>query len=320
MATASVLVIGCGVIGLSCAIELQRAGYSVRIAARALPPNTVSNVAAAIWYPYAVAPAERCIAWAHVSYGVFGELAQDPKTGVILRSGVELYPAGVEAIEFLRELPGSRDARAAELRSGYTHGVCFEAPVIDTSVYMDWLVQQFLRDGGQIEVREFQELSQAVQLAPIVVNCSGLGARELARDSGVYPIRGQILRVERHGLEKFALDHDPGGGTTYVIPRLNDCVLGGTREEHSEELAINTQQSADIQRRALALVPELDGAQVLGALVGLRPGRAVVRLEVEARDNSVLVHNYGHGGGGVTLSWGCAREVRELISHAQQRR
>src|SRR5688572_4620937 len=118
----SVLVVGCGVIGLACALELQRAGLRVRIAARALPPDTVSNVAAAIWYPYAVAPTERCEAWALAGYEVFREHARDPASGVLLRSGIELYPEGCGPPLLLRRLPGLRAARADELRPGYASG------------------------------------------------------------------------------------------------------------------------------------------------------------------------------------------------------
>jgi len=314
MARQDVLVIGCGVIGLSSALELQRAGFRVTIAARALPPDTVSNVAAAIWSPYAVAPAERCDAWAQSSYGVFRDLAREVSSGVILRSGVELYPHGCEAPELMRALPGARAARADELRPGYASGVVFDAPVIETSIYLPYLMRRFGGGGGVIEVAGFRSLDEALERAPIVVNCSGLGARELARDESMYAIRGQILRVERGEIEKFALDHDPSGGTTYVIPRSKDCVLGGTREERREDLRVDPRQSEDILRRCTNLVPALSRSKVLNAVVGLRPGRPVVRLEVEQRPRGRVIHNYGHGGAGVTLSWGCASEVRAFLT------
>jgi D-amino-acid oxidase len=164
-----------------------------------------------------------------------------------------------------------------------------------------------------IEVVHFDSLDEALERAPIVVNCSGLGARELARDASMYAIRGQIVRAERGAIEKFALEHDPAGGTTYVIPRSNDCILGGTREERREDLRIDVRQSEDILRRCTALVPALAKARPLNAVVGLRPGRPVVRLELEHRARGRVVHNYGHGGAGVTLSWGCATEVRNLV-------
>jgi D-amino-acid oxidase len=68
-----------------------------------------------------------------------------------------------------------------------------------------------------------------------------------------------------------------------------------------------------ILERAVELVPELAGAAVLGHKVGLRPARPEVRLEVEQRDDTRVVHCYGHGGAGVTLSWGCADEVARLV-------
>lgn len=308
------LVIGCGVIGLSSALELQRAGWRVTIAARALPPDTVSNIAAAFWYPYAVAPRERCEAWARTAYGSFRELAQDPSTGVLMRSGVEFFLEDDAPSVLTRDLPGARAAREDELRPGFSRGLVFDAPVVDTSVYLEWLMRRFGQGGGLIEVRDFETLDSACELAPIVVNCAGLGARELARDPNMFAIRGQILRVERKNIEKFALDHEPGGGTTYVIPRTRDCVLGGTSEPRREDLRVDARQSVDIRRRCQALVPEVGGARVLAELVGLRPGRDVVRLEIERRKRGLVVHNYGHGGAGVTLSWGCAREVRELLA------
>lgn len=308
-----VLVVGCGVIGLTSALELQRAGFAVTIAARALPPETVSNIAAAFWYPYAVAPAGRCAAWARESLEVFRRQSADLASGVILRRGIELYPPGCGAPSVVRSLPNARMARADELRAGYASGLVFEAPVIETGIYLPWLIEQFRAGGGGIEVTEFESLAACFALAPIVVNCSGLGSRELVDDPSVHAIRGQILRVARGTLEEFVLDHRVDGGSTYIIPRSKDCVLGGTLEAHREDLTVDLGQSEDILRRCSALRPELAGARVLETLVGLRPGRPLVRLEEESDPRGLLVHNYGHGGAGVTLSWGCAREVRRRI-------
>jgi D-amino-acid oxidase len=305
MAAPSVLVIGCGVIGLTSALELQAAGARVTIAARALPPDTVSNVAAAFWYPYAVAPQERCLPWAHASLAVFREHARDPASGVLL-------PRGLEAPRWLREVPGARAARQGELRPGFESGVAFEAPVIETSIYLPWLMRRFEARGGTLEIARFESLDAALSRAAVVVDCAGLGARELADDPSVVAIRGQILRVERGAVEEFALAHDADGGATYVIPRAHDCVLGGTREEGREDLAADARETADIRRRAAELVPATAEARVLGTAVGLRPGRPAVRLDVERRGGGLVVHDYGHGGAGVTLSWGCAREVRRL--------
>jgi D-amino-acid oxidase len=195
--------------------------------------------------------------------------------------------------------------------------VVFDAPVIETSIYLPYLMREFGRRGGVIEVLTLGSLDEALERAPIVVNCSGLGARELAPDASMYAIRGQILRVERGALQEFSLEHQRGGGTTYVVPRSSDCVLGGTREEQREDLTPDARQSEDILRRCSALAPSVGKLRVLETLVGLRPGRPVVRLELERRPGGSVVHNYGHGGAGVTLSWGCAREVLGLVNAAQ---
>src|SRR5213082_1361854 len=85
------LVIGSGVSGLSTGIRLLEAGHEVAIWARDLPPNTTSNIAAAIWHPYKVFPIERVAAWGQRSLEVFYELAQVPEAGVRPMEAVELF-------------------------------------------------------------------------------------------------------------------------------------------------------------------------------------------------------------------------------------
>jgi D-amino-acid oxidase len=306
------LVVGCGVIGLTSALELQAAGVEVTIAARELPPATVSDVAAAFWYPYAVLPPERCLPWAMESLGVFREHALDPASGVVLCRGIELVPPGGRQPAWLLSLPGARPARPEELRPGFPAGIVFEAPLVETSLYLPWLMARFRARGGRIETADFAGLEQALSRSPLVIDCAGLGARELARDPSVFPIRGQILRVARGAQGTFAVSHGLDGGATYVIPRSHDCVLGGTRGDGVDSLAPDPAESADILRRTAELAPAVLGAEVFGLLVGLRPGRPSVRLEVERLPAGRVIHNYGHGGAGVTLSWGCAREVRRL--------
>ena len=70
-----IVVVGCGVAGLSCAVRLAEAGHAVEIWAASLPPRTTSNVAAAFWYPYQAQPRARVLGWARVSYQRFGPLA-----------------------------------------------------------------------------------------------------------------------------------------------------------------------------------------------------------------------------------------------------
>jgi D-amino-acid oxidase len=142
-----------------------------------------------------------------------------------------------------------------------------------------------------------------------------LSAREIAGDGSVYPIRGQIIRVRRPAADRRIINALHEQALTYIVPRSQDCILGGTAEEHNWSLAIEPDTAAGILQRAQALAPALTEAEVIEHLVGLRPGRKEVRLELEQlAAGSAVIHNYGHGGAGFTLSWGCAQEVAELAA------
>ncbi len=306
------IVIGGGVSGLSCAHRLLDAGYGVELWSRDEPLATTSSVAAALWYPYHVGPAERTGDWALASLRVFERLAREPASGIRMVPGVELFAGAVEPPGWRSRLEGL--AAADDVPAGYGGGYSVRVPVIEMPIYLPWLASRVAGLGGRLERREARSLDEALDEAPLVVNCAGLGARELVPDATLVPIRGQIVRVTGAGVERFVLDEHHAGGVTYVVPRSGDCVLGGTAEEGVESLAPDPDQAAAILARCRALVPGLAAARVVETRVGLRPGRAEVRLELEERGGGrAVVHDYGHGGAGVTLSWGCADEVLGLV-------
>jgi D-amino-acid oxidase len=178
-------------------------------------------------------------------------------------------------------------------------------------VYLAWLAGQVIERGGSLTRLTLHGLPRLGAGGPdVVVNCSGMGARFLAGDLGVQPVQGQVLLVEQVGLEEWWLD---ASGPTYVVPRARDIVVGGTDVEGEWSRTPAPEVASAILRRALRLVPEIAGAEVLRHKVGLRPARAAVRLERDEGETRI-VHCYGHGGAGVTLSWGCAREVASLIT------
>jgi D-amino-acid oxidase len=149
------------------------------------------------------------------------------------------------------------------------------------------------------------------ELDGLVVNCSGLGARQLAGDDTLVAVRGQVVYLRAAPGTPCICDQDT---LTYVLPRADVCVVGGSAQPGDEDTAVREPESREILARAFALVPSLRDAEVLGARAGLRPTRAGgPRLE---RVGDVI-HCYGHGGAGVTLSWGCAQEVVELALGAQ---
>lgn len=310
-----VLVVGGGVSGLTCALRLREQGLAVALWARELPPRTTSNVAAAFWYPYKAEPPSRVLGWAALSHRRFVALAPEPGAGICVRRAIEILREPRSRPWWADAVPSLRDATPDELPPGTAHGWAFDAPVIDTRVYLPWLRARLEDAGVTVEQRALARLGDAP--CEFVVNCAGLGARELCGDAGLYPIRGQLVHVRDPGVTAIVIDEDDPRGMSYVVPRGDDCVLGGSADEGDEDLRARPELADAIVARCEGLVPALAGATRLADVVGLRPGRASVRLEAERRDGRTVVHDYGHGGAGVTLSWGCAEEVVALVTAAR---
>ncbi len=314
--SADAVVIGCGVIGLSTAIRLRESGLDARIVTAELPANTTSAVAAAIWYPYKAYPQEDVLRWGARTFEVFEGLAANHGTGVRMREGVELGRERAGEPWWAGAVSGVRRCAEDELPAGYRDGHAFVVPVVEMPVYLRYLVDRFTAAGGEIEERVVGRPDELAGEARVLVNCAGLGAKGLLGDDSLRPIRGQVVRVRNPGLDRFSLDEDDPEGVTYVVPRSEDCILGGTADEGAWHTEPDAVAAAGILRRCTALEPRLAGAEVLEHRVGLRPGRPEVRLEREADAVLPRVHNYGHGGSGVTLSWGCAEEALRLVREA----
>lgn len=309
-----VIVIGCGVSGLTSGVRLLDAGHEVQIWARDLPPNTTSNIAAAIWHPYKAYPLERVIEWGRKSFEVFSQLAEDPRAGIIMRETIEIYASEVPDPEWKSCVRVFRRGLPEEVLEGYATCYVFETPVVEMSIYLPYLMERFEAGGGIIAQRDIASLDEAIAEGDVVVNCTGLGARTLVGDETMYPIRGQIVRVEPAPINRVMLDEEETTGVTYIIPRSRDCYLGGSAEEGNWSLEPDMRTAQEIVERCARIAPEVLNATVVEHLVGLRPGRPTVRLEPEPQpDGKLVIHNYGHGGAGITLSWGCAEEVANLV-------
>jgi D-amino-acid oxidase len=300
-----VIVVGAGVVGLSCAVRLLEAGHRVDVVARDLPRETTSAVAAAIWYPYHALPQERVTAWAARSYEVFEGLAGDQEAGVRMVAGTSVLRAAEPDPWWAAAVP-SLDRETA-LPEGYAAGWTFVTPVVEMPVYLEWLAGRVAALGGTLTRLNLASLPEG---GDVVVNCSGLGARLLGDDRSVEPASGQVVYVEQFGLDRWWLEGAGPDGPTYVVPRSRDVVVGGTNVEGDWSRTPSPAVAAAILDRAARLVPGLATARVIRHKVGLRPVRPSVRLERVGR----IVHCYGHGGAGVTLSWGCAEEVAGLLA------
>ena len=310
---ARILVLGAGVSGLSSAHELLARGHAVTLWSRDEPMATTSAVAAAVWYPFEAGPPARVAGWAVRSYARFALMARAETPGVRLETLIDLQAPARERPAWVRALEGHRPLAPASL-AGFAQGFEARVPVIEMPLYLPWLAARVQHLGGVLEQRTLEDVEETHGFDALV-NCTGLGARELFGDGECFPIRGQVVRVERGGVERALYFQDADGSFGYVVPRSRDCVLGGTAERGVESLAVNDEATRSILARCRALEPRLE-REILGVAVGLRPGRSAIRLEREMLDGRPLVHDYGHGGCGVTLSWPCAEDVCALVEEA----
>lgn len=312
-----ILIIGCGVSGLTTGLNLLQEGHSVHIWAKDLPPYTTSNIAAAIWYPYKAHPADKVTAWGKKAFQTFKSMQEIDGCGVIMTTVIDLKPVKSPDPWWVTAVDDFRHIGEDELPAGYADAYVFEAPVIDTGIYLTYLMQTFQAKGGQILQRTIANLADAFEQSPIVVNCSGLGARELVGDQDLHAARGQTVRIKQHGSRRSLLDEEGPNKLAYIVPRSHDTILGGTYEEYNESTEVDQAETQAIWQRCAKLAPELASfgpEDILSVQCGLRPARSTVRVEAQrVAPDRFLLHNYGHGGAGVTLSWGCAAEIGELI-------
>jgi D-amino-acid oxidase len=353
-----VAIVGAGVSGLTCGVLLAERGFRAAIFAEQIGQQTTSGAAAALWFPYDAEPADKVIPLALATYKVLVDLTKDARSGVsmielrqycrtgeiqipdwanslgssvisnasiVMSSGnVTLHPFNSGAAATLRACPerAQRVERETSLNisgSAFKSGFSLTVPLMDTTIYLAYLVNRFQKAGGAINERvRFERLEDVDSKFDLVINCAGIGARELAHDADLEPHRGQVAILPKIDNLKSAIVCDDAP-LMYAIPRTNDCVFGGTNEV-SNDLDTDTATTSTIVAEC-SRVLNIEKPRVLTERVGLRPFRkSGVRLEREQlRDGRTVIHNYGHGGSGFTLSWGCAHEVLAFASFAQSR-
>jgi D-amino-acid oxidase len=317
-----ILVIGAGVSGLTTATCLAEAAAGIEVAIQAAEPPeaTTSVVAGALWGTHLVGADDRVPGWADETRGVLVDLAQSPA------AGVHLAP-GLMAVRTPQEVPPETPASdsppqfipcaARELPPGYAAGWRLTEVLTSMPDYLGYLQGRFLAAGGQLlEPRSFDTLAQAAQLtqAPVIVSCPGTGAHALVPDPSVTPVRGQTVVAANPGITEFFVGNsDDPDDLTYLFPHRDTVILGGTQEHGNWSREPDPATAERILAGCTEVEPRLAGVAVLGHRVGLRPSRPQVRLEAEAIPGGRhIVHNYGHGGAGVSLSWGCARDAARL--------
>ncbi|BEL09082.1 FAD-dependent oxidoreductase [Actinoplanes sichuanensis] len=315
---ADVVVLGAGVSGLTCAIRLAEAGFRVTVHSADPPARITSYAAGAIWGCYLVAH-DRGVDWSLRSLEIFRDLAREPAvTGVRMTSGVVASRGDLKADH---PGPGAEDVQpvtsTATLPPGFTNGWWYRVPLIDMVVYLAYLTARLDDCGVRVQVGGRVTPEQLPRLGTTVVNCTGVDAGDVVPGDPVRPIRGDLLVVGNPGIDTFFVEHDDDrdGLTTYVLPHGDRVMLGGSRTDGDWSRQPDPERAEQILQRCVEAEPLLAGARVLDHRVGLRPARKRLRVEADGRHPHVI-HNYGHGGAGVTLSWGCADEVLALTGAA----
>ena len=356
-----ILVIGAGVSGLTTAYCLAKEKYKVTVIAKEFSPHITSNVAGALWeWPPAVCgyhsdqiSLDRSKDWCMTSYNIFYELAKSNKAGVFIKDVYFFFRQKVEENEFhlnkmlelKNKVKGFRhDAKMIQeeevnqninLIDAYKH----EAPMVDTDIYMPWLLNQVKELN--VQVKPFNVSGRLIDIheelctkfdCEYIINCAGLGASELANEY-MYSLRGALIRIKNNG-KKFPIlnkaycvsfdEKTKEQDIVFIVPRgETHIVLGALAEENEYDKNIdlsNYQPVREMYDRCKEFLPMLKNSELdlsEPVRVGLRPFRkGNVRLDFE--ENHKIIHNYGHGGAGVTFSWGCAQEVLEIINSIEK--
>ena len=307
----NITVLGCGVIGLTTALTLQEEGYRVQVKAWKVPPDTTSDKAAAFWSPYRIAEDGRTYAWIRETYQVLEALSRTPGTGVRMMPLRKYLRDGQDRSDlwWLRAVPGERyvPLGADEVPPGFAGGWAVEVPLMETPLYLPFLLRRLnlpVQAGEKVT-----DLDSLLEEGGIVVNCTGLGSRALCADTSLVPVRGQIAVTRVQAAGAIFVDADT---PTYVVPRADGCIIGGTYERDAWEETPDPGTIRALLERAPSIAPGLDPGPALRTYAGLRPSRPEVRLEADP-DRPGLIHHYGHGGAGFTLSWGAASTVAALV-------
>ncbi|HEY2726865.1 MAG TPA: FAD-dependent oxidoreductase [Parafilimonas sp.] len=303
----TIAIIGAGISGLSCAYLLSQKNYNITVFAKAFSPDITSNKAAAFWFPYHVRNDKRGINWCKKSYSFYEKLSADKSTGISIKQLIKVLRENVAEeepvwIEFMPK--GVCNIISKEnLGPGIARAYDVQVPLIETQIFLPYL-QNLLQQKNVVFkkqiINNFNELSSF----DIILNCTGLGSRKLCNDKTVIPVRGQVALLETKTGMPIYLDNEM---PLYIVPREDAMIVGGTYEENIFKEETEPKTIERILNTAYKVFPEFKQQKVIGNWAGLRPYRNEVRVEREEDTN--IIHNYGHGGSGFTLAFGCAEEV-----------
>ncbi len=296
---------------MSTAVLLAEQGHQVEIISKNFSPDITSNRAAAFWFPYHVRNDKRGIGWCQAAFEYYHSHTGE-ETGISMIKLIKAVKnnSGDEDswIEFIPE--GHLNILENEAApKGYDKAYEVLVPLMETQIFLPWLYKQAQAHNAVLIKQEVTDLYALSKQYDVVINCTALGARTLCNDTAVIPVRGQVVLLEPGYPDFILLDNQT---PAYVVPRKDATIVGGTYEENVFDERTEEESLKDILRRAYGALQGLEGRKIIGNWAGLRPYRPTVRLEREEGTN--IIHNYGHGGSGYTLAFGCAADVVKLVA------
>ncbi|KAK7114240.1 D-aspartate oxidase-like isoform X2 [Littorina saxatilis] len=322
---ASIGVVGAGIMGLSAAVAIQQRlpAAHVTIMAESFTVDTTSDGAGGLFVPNAPDTDVSLIRkWGKEGARHFFNLAfseDSSEAGVYLSHGYELSTKPLEQLPIELEFALShRRLNPEELKRFqpyYKDGFHFTTVIVEGRKYLPWITARFREKGGHMENRRVQSFDELCGRFDVVVNCSGLGSIKLVPDPLLKPLRGQVIRVHAPWIKFFVRTDN----NVYILPSSENVAVGGTREADEYDVTPNPDVSKQVFDRVLARIPAIKGAKTLWEWVGLRPYRCPPRVESEIRRTAdgrpiKIVHNYGHGSFGISLSWGTGVHVAQMVS------
>lgn len=324
-----VAVVGAGIIGISSALRAIETvpGIEVTLIADKFTPNTTGDGSAGFWNPYLLGDGSPSAIrfWCEKTFEFLLDLYKSPQCsdyGVGLLSAYYLSETPMETpyyADIFLEYRNMNEKELALFPEKYRYGAFSTTLYVECTKLIPMFMKRYQSKGGKIVQKKLRSLSELAGKFDVVINCPGVHAAKLVPDPSVFPIRGQVMRVRAPWIKNAIL----GGDDYYILPNTDEVICGGTHQEGNWNTEVDPVDTDTIWRGCKSLVPSLKNAKILKEWVGLRPGRSEPRLERQTLTTKngklEIIHNYGHGGSGVTLFWGCAIQATNLLQETLSR-